>query len=70
MILDGRAELTGYDLASISCLGSVYMKPDQTVKIAARGVSFSSVSHFSPICHRLFHLISAELYSLTHKYPA
>lgn len=28
---DGRAELTSYDFASISCGGSVYMKPDETV---------------------------------------
>ena len=28
---DGGAELTGYDSASVSCLGSMHMKPDQTV---------------------------------------
>lgn len=31
---------------------------DSIQKISARGVFFRSVSHFTPICHRLFHLIS------------
>lgn len=42
------AGLSGYDFASISCRGSVFMKPEEAVKIAAGGVFTGSVSHCAP----------------------
>jgi len=54
-------ELTGYDFSSISCIGSVYMRWGQTVKTAASSVFSSAVLHFTPICHRLFHLLSVGM---------
>lgn len=62
---DGRAELTGYDLASISCLGCIYMKPDQAVEIAAGGVFCSSVSYFIPILSKTGLSFSGTVLSCT-----
>lgn len=44
---DERAELAGYDFSSISCLGSIYVKPDQTVKTAASGIFVSCLDFHS-----------------------
>lgn len=59
-------ELTVYIFASDSCLGSMFMKPDKTMKTA----SSSSALCLVPICHRQFQFISKDLVCLVHMYPA
>lgn len=41
--------------------GNVDMKRGQTVKIAASGIFYGSVSHCTLFCNKPFHLLSVDL---------
>lgn len=63
---DGRAELTGYDFASISCRGGVYMKTRLDCE-KSTGVFCGSPKFHSSLSSAVSSLLPADLSGPLHK---